>query len=86
MEAVCVGAVGEDARYYCMSWGCRQQWIAARLRGSHITCWKGMDGKSSTLSVLVDPSGPVEGWGERGGGVDDLFVRGKCHGSVGGTS
>lgn len=64
MEEVCVGAVGEDARYYCMSWGCRQQWIAARLWGGHITCWKGMNGSQvgGTLSVLVDPSGPVEEW------------------------
>lgn len=69
MLAVCVGAVGEDARYYCMSWGCRQQWIAARLRGGHITCWKGMDGSKVRcrywlvlLGLLRDGGNEVEVW------------------------
>lgn len=69
MEAVCVGAVGEDARYYCMSWGCRQQWIAARLWGAHITCWKGMNGSQVRcrywlilLGLLRNGGDEVEVW------------------------
>lgn len=69
MEAVCVGAVGEDARYYCMSWGCRQQWIAARLWGGHITCWKGMNGSQVRcrywlilLGLLRNGGDEVEVW------------------------
>lgn len=52
-----------------MSWGCRQQWIAARLWGGHITCWKGMNGSQVRcrywlilLGLLRNGGDEVEVW------------------------